>query len=91
MKLINKPALAAAGAAAALISTAAAAQPAQPGSWTGPYLGLVTGLQWTSAHFSLPGDTADVLITDRDRDLKWLGGLVAGFNYEARRWGRRRT
>ena len=83
MKLMNKPALAATGAAAALICTAAAAQPAHPGSWTGPYLGLVTGAQWTSTHFALPGDTADVLVTDRDRDTKWFGGLVGGFNYEA--------
>lgn len=83
MQLMNKPALAAAGAAAALICTAAAAQPAQPVSWTGPYLGLLAGVQWTSAHFTLPNDTADVLVTDRDADSKWLGGLVAGFNYEA--------
>lgn len=69
-------------AALALISTGASAQGVQSTVWTGPYVGVVGGFQRTSAHFSLPGDTADVLVSNHDANTKVLGGVVAGFNYE---------
>jgi outer membrane immunogenic protein len=82
MKSLRKPVLVVVAAMSAAISTGVTAQTPPSNSWTGPYAGLVGGIDQASAHFALPEDTADVLVTDRDRNWKWSGGLVAGFDYE---------
>lgn len=58
---------------------------AQAADWDGPYVGLVAGAQHTSAHFALPGDTADALQSDSSsHTVGEFGGLV-GFNHQSGR------
>jgi opacity protein-like surface antigen len=82
MNSFFNPAALLSAAALALISSGASAQQVLSNTWSGPYLGVVGGAQRATSHFSLPGDTADVLISDHDANTSALGGLVAGFNYE---------
>lgn len=82
MKFLYKHAFVLGAAATALLSTGAAAQTRPSSEWTGPYVGLIAGAQRTSTHFSLPGDAADVLISDHDARTRFVGGAVAGFDYD---------
>jgi len=69
--------------AAALMLGASRAHAAQPGAeWSGVYAGALTGAQWTSSHFSLPGDTADALLSNHASKTSWSGGGLIGFNYQ---------
>ena len=75
------PALA---ACAALLFDAGAAHaaPRDGRSWTGFYVGAVGGAQRTSSHFALPGDQADVLLSDHNSRSSWFGGGLAGVSYQ---------
>ncbi len=72
-------------AAAALpalgIASAAGAADA-PHDWSGVYVGAVTGVRWTNDHYALPGDNADILVSDHATKSNWFGGGLAGFNVQ---------
>jgi outer membrane immunogenic protein len=79
---IRFPSALAAGAALLFGAGAADATPRDGRSWTGFYVGAVGGPQWTSARFALPGDQADVLLSDRNSRLSWSAGGLAGASYQ---------
>ncbi len=77
--MLMKTLLVAAGAMGSLaLAGAAAAQPAA--NWNGPYVGVLAGAQFGTASFALPGDTADVLQSDRASRTGFAFGGVVGFN-----------
>jgi outer membrane immunogenic protein len=82
MKLRKKPFWFVSAAALAIMPSAASAQRLQSKAWSGPYVGVMAGIQRTSANIALPGDTADVLVSNHDAKTSLVGGIVGGFNYE---------
>ena len=70
------------GAALLLCAGAAHATPHDGETWSGLYVGAIGGRQWTSSHFSLPGDQADALLSDHDSRSSWFGGGLVGANYQ---------
>ena len=68
----------AAGSAIALCAAVANAAPVQ--DWSGFYVGGVVGANVEHGHFSLPGDTSDVLLSDHANATGLTGGGLIGFN-----------
>lgn len=82
MRTFTKQALVVCAASFAILPSGASAQAMPPATWTGPYAGVVGGIERTSGRLSLPNDTMDVLVSDHDAKTKLIGGITAGFNYE---------
>ena len=80
------PSSSALAAASALLLGAGSAQAAsrQDDSWSGAYVGIAAGAQWTRAHFALPGDKADALLSDHDTGAGWSAGGLVGFNVQTK-------
>jgi outer membrane immunogenic protein len=62
-------------------ASAANAQDA-PGDFNGGYVGLAAGLDFSHAHYSLPGDTHDDLIKPTGDSTSLTGGVIVGWNHQ---------
>jgi outer membrane immunogenic protein len=54
-----------------------------PHGWGGVYVGAVTGVRWANDHYALPGDQADVLLSNHANKSSWFGGGLIGFNAQS--------
>jgi outer membrane immunogenic protein len=74
---------AAAGVAAVLLFASGAANAADDSGKfrSGFHVGALAGHQWTRSHFALPGDQADVLLSNHDTGSSWFAGGLVGFDY----------
>jgi outer membrane immunogenic protein len=62
-------------------ASVASAQDA-PGDFSGGYVGVIGGVDFGHAHYSLPGDTGDALKDPNAASTSLQGGVVAGFNHQ---------